>query len=70
MQYADFILSCDASVGLFIFLINPRKKSTTNGLFLKHHLQRLKHVLSEARNMEIDIDLMNTISHWLQWSQL
>lgn len=52
------------------FRINPRKKSTTNGLFLEHHLQGLKHVLSEARNMEIDIDLMNTISHWLQWSQL
>lgn len=52
------------------FLMNPYKKSTTNGLFLLHHLQRLKLVLSEARNMEIDIDFMNTIFHWLQWLQL
>lgn len=54
----------------FFFLMNPYKKSTTNGLFLQHHLQRLKLVLSEARNMEIDIDFMNTIFHWLQWLQL
>jgi len=60
ISYADLILYCN-NVKLSIFLMNPYKKSTTNGLFLWHHLQRLKLVLSEARNMEIDIDFMNTI---------